>query len=159
MEQSGRWSCSGCGQDNDADFSVCWQCGTSVDGTSDPNFEVEVEPTWPHRTCRRCHYMLYGLASDRCPECGEPFDREHRDTALPPEDENRVPPSRGRLWVWLGAWCAMPVVIALAGTFHEEGTVWGDVIELLYVVTLAVLIGLPIVVLVKGFSSSDHAEH
>lgn len=32
------WTCPKCGAKVDPGFDVCWQCGTSRDGTEDPNF-------------------------------------------------------------------------------------------------------------------------
>jgi predicted nucleic-acid-binding Zn-ribbon protein len=42
------WTCSGCGQQHQADMQVCWNCGTSLDGTPDPTFrEVDQRRTEP----------------------------------------------------------------------------------------------------------------
>jgi hypothetical protein len=38
------WNCPRCGADVDGGFEVCWACGTSRDGTSDPDFEVATAP-------------------------------------------------------------------------------------------------------------------
>jgi hypothetical protein len=32
------WTCAKCGTKVDSSFEVCWSCGTSADGTEDPNF-------------------------------------------------------------------------------------------------------------------------
>ncbi len=32
------WTCPKCGAKVDPSFEVCWQCGTSADGTEDPSF-------------------------------------------------------------------------------------------------------------------------
>ncbi len=32
------WKCTKCSKRIDDDFQVCWNCGTSVDGTEDPEF-------------------------------------------------------------------------------------------------------------------------
>src|SRR4051812_21446564 len=32
------WTCPKCGAKVDPNFEVCWQCGTSPDGTEDPTF-------------------------------------------------------------------------------------------------------------------------
>jgi hypothetical protein len=37
------WTCERCGEVVSGGFSVCWSCGTSVDGTVDPQFE-SVDP-------------------------------------------------------------------------------------------------------------------
>ncbi|UCG32750.1 MAG: hypothetical protein JSU68_13920 [Phycisphaerales bacterium] len=39
--------------------------------------------------CRRCHYNLYGLPENRCPECGTPFD---------PDDDTTYWPQRPTFW-------------------------------------------------------------
>ena len=49
--------------------SNCPDCGLQFE------FHVE-EPR-----CPNCEYLLYGLTSDRCPECGEPI--RHRDVCVP----------------------------------------------------------------------------
>ena len=36
-------------------------------------FPEEEYPTW----CLKCEYLLRGLKEDRCPECGQEFDRGH----------------------------------------------------------------------------------
>jgi hypothetical protein len=35
------WKCSQCGQSVPGGFAVCWNCGTSKDGTVDPSFHKE----------------------------------------------------------------------------------------------------------------------
>jgi hypothetical protein len=32
------WTCSRCGERVEDGFEVCWSCGTSIDGITDPNF-------------------------------------------------------------------------------------------------------------------------
>jgi hypothetical protein len=32
------WSCPKCGEHVDANFDVCWNCGTAADGSEDPGF-------------------------------------------------------------------------------------------------------------------------
>jgi hypothetical protein len=34
------WACPDCGESIDAEFDVCWSCGTASDGTPDPNFQT-----------------------------------------------------------------------------------------------------------------------
>ncbi len=66
------WECSKCHEQVEDNFEVCWNCGTAVDGTEDPEFTrsdvypakpeaedvVMAEPTEPPvvapRTCARC---------------------------------------------------------------------------------------------------------
>ncbi len=38
------WNCPQCGADVDGGFEICWACGTSRDGTPDPDFEVATAP-------------------------------------------------------------------------------------------------------------------
>jgi len=38
------WNCPNCNAEVDAGFDVCWACGTSYDGTLDPNFAVATAP-------------------------------------------------------------------------------------------------------------------
>jgi hypothetical protein len=37
------WTCPNCKIEVDPGFEVCWACGTSRDGTLDPNFDPEFE--------------------------------------------------------------------------------------------------------------------
>lgn len=30
------WNCTSCGEDNDSDFGVCWNCGVQFDGDTGP---------------------------------------------------------------------------------------------------------------------------
>ena len=34
------WKCTGCQEEIEDSFSVCWNCGTSYDGVPDPNFQT-----------------------------------------------------------------------------------------------------------------------
>jgi hypothetical protein len=38
-------------------------------------------PVYPPGHCKKCGYCLYGLTSQRCPECGTPFTDSHVDPA------------------------------------------------------------------------------
>ncbi len=39
------WKCAACGENVDDSFEVCWSCGTSVDGKTDPAFfDAAIEP-------------------------------------------------------------------------------------------------------------------
>jgi len=35
------WTCPKCHEDVEDDFDLCWKCGTSQDGTENPEFRVE----------------------------------------------------------------------------------------------------------------------
>ncbi len=39
------WKCANCGEEVEASFDVCWNCGTGKDGTRDPHFAKEGEET------------------------------------------------------------------------------------------------------------------
>ena len=30
------WNCTSCGEDNDSDFGICWNCGVQFDGDTGP---------------------------------------------------------------------------------------------------------------------------
>ena len=66
----------------------------------------------PPRRCRGCLYILEGLSTDRCPECGRPFDPTDEQTTT------RRPP-----FVWWTYW--LPVVL-LAGV--GGGVVWAALV-------------------------------
>jgi hypothetical protein len=40
------WSCPKCGEHVDANFDVCWNCGTAADGSEDPAF-LSADQTGP----------------------------------------------------------------------------------------------------------------
>ena len=42
-EDAGTWTCSQCGTELSTEFEVCWSCGTTVDGQTDPSFVREPE--------------------------------------------------------------------------------------------------------------------
>lgn len=46
------WNCPACGTKVNASFEVCWACGTSFDGTPDPDFVVadQIELSSPRTT-------------------------------------------------------------------------------------------------------------
>jgi hypothetical protein len=41
------WTCSHCGQWVDRRFGVCWNCGTTCHGETDPEFSQAVDPVEP----------------------------------------------------------------------------------------------------------------
>lgn len=47
-EEAAGWKCGKCGEEVEAEFEVCWNCGTSKEGVEDPDFRRE-EPTPPRR--------------------------------------------------------------------------------------------------------------
>lgn len=74
---SAEWKCAECGESVPADFDICWNCGTDRSGVSDPEFKPAVGFT---PQCGSCGYLLIGLESLVCPECGNPFDPTQKDT-------------------------------------------------------------------------------
>ena len=61
------WQCRKCNETVDAEFAVCWNCGTSKEGVEDPDFDwvddapthddIDVPPERPQRDpimCPRC---------------------------------------------------------------------------------------------------------
>ena len=71
------WHCSGCDETVPSHFDVCWNCGTDRAGNPDSSFVPAVGFT---PECRWCGYLLYGLPTLVCPECGTPFDPTEKDT-------------------------------------------------------------------------------
>ena len=97
------WTCSGCGQQVDETFGVCWKCGTSKEGVPDPAFQPVSDRTGtsdapePPRhpiACARCSRTLDYVGSKRFHEganwgvfgeLGELFvKREHFDVYVCP---------------------------------------------------------------------------
>ena len=78
------WTCGKCGEKGEANFDVCWKCGTPRDGIDDPAFRPaegahEEEPATAFRS---------GPAPSRSPqaEADAPDERdsdEHESVALP----------------------------------------------------------------------------
>jgi ribosomal protein L37E len=104
------WSCTRCGQTVEADFDFCWNCGTSRSGDVDSNF---VPAVVDQSECPSCGYLLFGLPTAQCPECGNPFDPGVRDTPadpLPPEQKSCQ--RHG-----LNCVIAIPIVVIAAGLF------------------------------------------
>ena len=77
MKAQTNWPCIRCAETVPADFDVCWNCGADRSGIPDPTFRLEVGFT---PQCKACGYLLYGLPTPICPECGTPFDPTEKDT-------------------------------------------------------------------------------
>jgi hypothetical protein len=73
------WRCSACNETVPAGFDACWNCGADRAGTPDPSF-VPAVGLVAQSHCRSCGYLLHGLPSTICPECGTPFDPAEKDT-------------------------------------------------------------------------------
>lgn len=86
------WTCPECGSECPPDLAVCWNCGTTKDGTADPSFRKAVGF---NPRCAGCAHLLVGVTSDVCPECGLPIDRGHVDTVIDdpeaPNDDDEAP--------------------------------------------------------------------
>ncbi|MGQ0637085.1 MAG: hypothetical protein ACT4QC_20945 [Planctomycetaceae bacterium] len=63
------WACPKCSEQVEGNFEVCWNCGTSRDGTTDPEFanladeagesaEAHDKPATPPISCLRCRCDL-----------------------------------------------------------------------------------------------------
>jgi hypothetical protein len=65
------WTCSQCGKLVPGSFEVCWNCGTSKDGVSDPEFSKEPgddnDRTWLHGARERATAKQL---VQPCPRCG-----------------------------------------------------------------------------------------
>ena len=95
------WTCPACGEQVDAGFALCWQCGTDCAGRPAEDFKPAVASVQDQAQCAQCGYMLRGLTRSECPECGAPFDRDRRDTTV----ESAQPPDAQVLHmrsVWTG---------------------------------------------------------
>jgi hypothetical protein len=64
------WTCPSCSERVPGNFDVCWNCGTARTGEPDPDFRSAI--TF-NPLCEHCGYLLYGLPTHRCPECGKEF--------------------------------------------------------------------------------------
>ena len=70
------WQCVTCREQVYDTFEVCWKCGTSRDGTPDPNFRTADDPTRPVPLLEATAET--GGRSDaaplRCPRCDRELD-------------------------------------------------------------------------------------
>lgn len=93
------WNCTSCGEDNDSEFGICWNCGLPSDGgVTDPAFAGEdalvvddETPAARELACTRCGASMQALGRLRLHESartlpvihgpmGErPIDRESFD--------------------------------------------------------------------------------
>lgn len=83
------WKCSNCGESVEENFDLCWNCGTSQAGDTDPKFRHADDPFW-HQclrcgeqgdwpvtndlpTCKSCEVIIRVEREDRhhCPVDGE----------------------------------------------------------------------------------------
>jgi RNA polymerase subunit RPABC4/transcription elongation factor Spt4 len=77
MSTSQEWRCQHCHEAVPDGFDVCWNCGTDSAGVTDPTFQPAVGFT---PQCEWCGYLLIGISSTICPECGVAFDPKKKDT-------------------------------------------------------------------------------
>jgi len=70
------WTCPKCREEIDDIFDVCWLCGTTIEGTTHPDFRsknVAIENSKQDRClCPRCHTDVDEDAT-QCSKCGERF--------------------------------------------------------------------------------------
>ena len=55
------WECSKCHESIEDGFDICWSCGTSKDGTEDPNFESHREATLDNDYAQSSSYIPDGM--------------------------------------------------------------------------------------------------
>ncbi len=84
MSNSAGWDCPSCGESIERHFTYCWNCGSDRAGRRDPDYAPAVTPLGERLACDNCGYLLQGLRDHVCPECGEEFDPDVRDTAIEP---------------------------------------------------------------------------
>ena len=112
---SDNWRCAQCDTDVESDFDTCWHCGADRQGEADPSFKPEVRPIRDEMHCRACGYLLRGLTTNRCPECGAVFDAEAVDTV---DEGNARPvptttPAERREWALASLTCWLGVAMLL----------------------------------------------
>jgi hypothetical protein len=67
------WSCSQCGESVPGGFEVCWNCGTSQNGATDPGFSKEPANYQPPDESQPAEPAAAAKQPDRhCPRCGSP---------------------------------------------------------------------------------------
>ena len=74
------WNCTSCGEDNDSDFGICWNCGVQFDGDTGPALvqdegllvdDLLVEDDTPEARdlrCSRCGAQMQALGRLRLHE-------------------------------------------------------------------------------------------
>ncbi len=73
------WSCPQCAESIESEWEICWCCGTSRDGTVDPDFQRSVQrddappavrpsPTWPSQA-----FLVFSLALSAVIGAAYPF--------------------------------------------------------------------------------------
>ena len=65
------WQCRKCHEKHEDTFDVCWNCGTSIDGTEDPNFQ-NADLAMPVADLRETPAEKRSAVPDRpmvCPKC------------------------------------------------------------------------------------------
>ena len=147
------WTCPRCEADNEPALGQCWRCGTFADGSVDPAFQAEVEPTQARDHCKRCGYPLYGLDAARCPECGTEFDPDAYDTPRPelPRDPRAEHERRCWLAVWSVSWVLTLVLIVAKRVFSFGEAAFAEVFFLVAAVTFGVALLAPFVFVLKLF--------
>ena len=55
------WECSKCHESIEDGFDICWSCGTSKDGTEDPNFESHREAPLDNDYAQSSSYIPDGM--------------------------------------------------------------------------------------------------
>ena len=64
------WTCSQCREEVDDGFEVCWNCGSSVDGTPDPEFKrVSESAEQPAENAEWVERPPQTPARRACPDC------------------------------------------------------------------------------------------
>jgi hypothetical protein len=72
------WQCTKCGENLEDSFDLCWNCGTSRDGTEDPNFRKadDVVPETELKLTAK-EVEVIGERGERspmlCPRCDQPL--------------------------------------------------------------------------------------
>jgi uncharacterized membrane protein YvbJ len=149
------WQCPNCNEQVDDTLEVCWQCGCSRTGVTDPDFEPAVYNKLVNHQdqaiCNRCGYLLRGLTDRHCPECGEEFDLFKGDTIAQPALPDTHPINKKRkvyLLIWVLSWLFVPPLVALIEIlifeYHFNKTFFGGLAILLGILffTTPILFGL-----------------